>query len=167
MIPHDPGLHRIKNTMPHRAPILLIDRVAEIVPGERITTYKAVSANEPCYGRLGQDAQPEEYAYPTAFVVESWAQSAVLLSVWDAPNPDVLAGKVELAGSINGAEFSGRAYPGQLIEHEVRLVKQAGDTAILAGESFVDGRQILSVASFVVALRDVTELRPQPEGVPA
>ncbi|MFE9564798.1 3-hydroxyacyl-ACP dehydratase FabZ family protein [Streptomyces sp. NPDC006487] len=163
----DRGLHRIKNTMPHRSPILLVDRVAEVVPGERLTAVKAVSANEPCYARIGQDAGPEAYAYPAALTLESWAQAAVLLSVWEDPNPDVLAGKVELAGSINGVEFTGHVYPGELVRHEVRLVKLAGDTAILAGESFADGRPLLSVASLVVALRDVTELRPQPEAVAA
>ncbi|WP_274563264.1 3-hydroxyacyl-ACP dehydratase FabZ family protein [Streptomyces spiramyceticus] len=158
----DHGLHRIKNTIPHRTPILLVDQVVEAVPGERMSTRKAVSGNEPCYAALARDAPPAAYAYPIAFVIESWAQSAVLLSTWENPNPDVLAGKVELAGSINDVAFDGHAYPGDVLEHTVRMVKQAGDTAILAGETHVGGRRLLSVGSFVVALKDVTELLPAP-----
>lgn len=160
------GIHRIKNTIPHRVPILLVDRVGEVVPGVRMTTYKAISGNEPCYAQLGQHAGPADYAYPTAFVIESWAQSAVLLSTWEQPNPDVLAGKVELAGAINDVAFDGQAYPGQVLEHSVRLLKQAGDTAILTGETHVGGRRLLSVGAFVVALKDVTELLPAPAGLP-
>ncbi|MFP3989084.1 3-hydroxyacyl-ACP dehydratase [Streptomyces sp. E11-3] len=154
------GLERIKNTIPHRGPILLVERVGEVVPGERMTTYKAISANEPVYAGLGQDAAATDYAYPTSLVIESWAQSAVLLSVWEDPNPDVLAGKVELAGAINQVAIGGRAYPGDVLEHRVRLIKSVDDTAILAGETLVGGREVLSVGTFVVALRDVTELLP-------
>jgi 3-hydroxyacyl-[acyl-carrier-protein] dehydratase len=154
------GVDRIKNTIPHRGEILLVDRVTEVVPGRGLTAVKAVSGNEPCYAPLGQDAAPADYAYPTSLVVESWAQSAVLLSVWEAPNPDVLAGKVELAGSINDVAFGDRAYPGDVLEHRVRMVKAVGETSVLAGETLVGGREVLRVGSFVVALRDVTELLP-------
>lgn len=157
------GIDRIKNTIPHRGEILLVDRVTDVVPGESLTAYKAVSGNEPCYARLGQDATATDYAYPTSLVVESWAQSAVVLSVWKNPNPDVLAGKVELAGSINEVTIGVRAYPGDVLEHRVRLVKSVDETAILAGETYVGGRQVLGIGAFVVALRDVDELLPEPE----
>ncbi|MFF6995695.1 3-hydroxyacyl-ACP dehydratase FabZ family protein [Streptomyces sp. NPDC008313] len=160
------GIDRIKNTIPHRGQILLVDRAADVVPGESLTTYKAVSGNEPCYAALGQDAAGTDYAYPHSLVIESWAQSAVLLSVWEDPNPDVLAGKVELAGSIGEVAFGGRAYPGDVLEHRVRLLKTAGETAVLAGETYAGGREVLRVGSFVVALRDVTELIPVPDRAP-
>ncbi|MFE9600503.1 3-hydroxyacyl-ACP dehydratase FabZ family protein [Streptomyces hokutonensis] len=157
------GVDRIKNTIPHRGEILLVDRVTEVVPGETLAAVKAVSGNEPCYAGLGPEAAPADYAYPVSLVIESWAQSAVLLSVWENPNPDVLAGKVELAGSINEVTVGARAYPGDVLEHRVRLVKSAGETAVLAGESYADGREVLRVGTFVVALRDVGELRPVAE----
>ncbi|MDQ1026952.1 3-hydroxyacyl-[acyl-carrier-protein] dehydratase [Streptomyces umbrinus] len=160
------GIGRIKNTIPHRGEILLVDRAADVVPGESLTAYKAVSGNEPCYASLGQDAAASDYAYPTSLVIESWAQSAVLLSVWENPNPDVLAGKVELAGAINEVSFSGRAYPGDVLEHRVRLVKSVDETAVLAGETYAGGREVLRVGAFVVALRDVNELLPAPDRAP-
>ncbi len=87
----------------------------------------------------------------------------MLLSVWENPNPDVLAGKVELAGSIGDAVIGERAYPGDVLEHRVRLVKSVDETAILAGETLAGGREVLRIGSFVVALRDVTELLPAPD----
>jgi len=159
------GIDRIKSTIPHRGQILLVDRVRRVVPGQSLTAVKAISGNEPCYAPLGQDAAPADYAYPTSLVVESWAQSAVLLSVWEAPNPDVLAGKVELAGSINEVTFGARAYPGDVLEHRVRLVKAVDETAILAGETYAGSREVLRIGAFVVALRDVAELAPAPERV--
>ncbi|MEU8961411.1 3-hydroxyacyl-ACP dehydratase [Streptomyces sp. NPDC048491] len=157
------GIDRIKNTIPHRGEILLVDRVTNVMPGGSLTAYKAVSGNEPCYARLGQDATVRDYAYPTSLVVESWAQSAVVLSVWTNPNPDALAGKVELAGAINEVTIGGRAYPGDVLEHRVRLVKSVGETAILAGETYVGARQVLGIGTFVLALRDVDELLPESE----
>ncbi|MCJ0871753.1 3-hydroxyacyl-ACP dehydratase FabZ family protein [Streptomyces sp. AP-93] len=159
------GVDRIKSTIPHRTPILLVDRVGEVVPGEHLTAYKAVSGNEPCYAALPADAPASAYAYPNALVIESWAQAAVLLSVWEQPNPDVLAGKVELAGAINGVEISGRVHPGEVLEHRVRLVRAVDDTAILAGETLAGGRPVMSFQTFVVALRDVTELLPAGQSV--
>ncbi|MEU9386610.1 3-hydroxyacyl-ACP dehydratase [Streptomyces sp. NPDC048279] len=154
------GVCRIKKTIPHRGEILLVDRVTRVRPGETLTALKAVSGNEPCYARLGPEAAAADYAYPTSLVIESWAQSAVLLSVWDTPNPDVLAGKLELAGAINEVTVGVRTYPGDVLEHRVRLVKSAGETAVLAGETYAAGREVLRVGSFVVALRDVEDLRP-------
>ncbi|NYT96272.1 3-hydroxyacyl-ACP dehydratase FabZ family protein [Salinispora sp. H7-4] len=159
------GLERISRTIPHRTPILLVDRVTEVVVGERMTTRKAVSANEPVYAGLAGEAA--DYAYPIPLVVESWAQSAVLLAVWECPNPDVLAGKVELAGSIKEIAVEGQVFPGQVIEHHVQLVKSIGGTAILAGEARVEGAPLLRVGSFVVALRDVSELPTPTLSIPA
>ncbi|MEV6163988.1 3-hydroxyacyl-ACP dehydratase [Streptomyces sp. NPDC052052] len=156
------GIDRIKSTIPHRGEILLVDRVTEVVPGERLTAVKAVSGNEPCYARLGADAAAADYAYPVSLAIESWAQSAVLLSVWETPNPDVLVGKVELAGSINEVTVGGRAYPGDVLEHRVRLVKAVDETAVLAGETYAGGREVLRFGAFVVTLRDVAELAPAP-----
>jgi 3-hydroxyacyl-[acyl-carrier-protein] dehydratase len=161
------GLDRIKSSIPHRPPILLVDRIDEVVPGSRLVGRKAISGNEPCYAELGQDAAASAYEYPRALVIESWAQAAVLLAVWTRPNPDVLAGKVELAGAINGVVFGGPALPGDVLVHEVRLVRAIDDTAIVAGRTTVGDSPVLEIDSFVVALRDVTELRPVQERQPA
>ncbi|MBE1491990.1 hotdog family protein [Plantactinospora soyae] len=154
------GVAEIRKVVPHRYPILLLDRVVELVPGERLTAQKAVSCTEPCYEGLDEKAVDRDYAYPATLIVESWAQAGVLLATWDRPNPDVLVGMVGLAGAINDVSFGGPAYPGDVLEHRVRMVKVIGDTVILEGETVVGDTTVMRVGQFVETQRPVSALRP-------
>jgi 3-hydroxyacyl-[acyl-carrier-protein] dehydratase len=147
------GLAGIRRIIPHRFPVLLVDRVSEVDPGGSIVTLKAVSGREPCYA--GADV---EDAYPLGLLMESWAQSAVLLTRWGNPNPDVLADKVELISGIRDVVVHGDVVPGDVVEHHVRLVREVADAAILAGHSLVAGRKVLEVGSFTMARRRAEEL---------
>lgn len=148
------GVAEIKRIIPHRYPILLVDRVSEVVPGVRLTASKAVTCNEPCYEGLA-DAPPEKYAYPTPLLIESWAQAAVLLACWEHPNPDVVAGKIELAGALEDVRFRTPAFPGDVLEHRVRLVREIAGTSILEGVTVVGDSTVLEVGHFVLALRSL------------
>lgn len=160
------GVSEIRRIIPHRYPILLVDRVTEVERGIALTAVKAITANEPCYRAVPEQAGPEAYAYPTALLVESWAQAGVLLGVWDTPNPDVLAGAVELAGGVRELRLHRPVFPGDLLEHRARLVRTVGDTSILEGETRVAGEVVMEVRQFVLALRSVAALRPRA-AVPA
>jgi 3-hydroxyacyl-[acyl-carrier-protein] dehydratase len=142
----------IRRIIPHRFPVLLVDRVSEVDPGSGIVTLKAVSGREPCYAGDAEDA------YPLGLLMESWAQSAVLLTRWDNPNPDVLADRVELISGIRDVVVHGDVVPGDVVEHHVRLVREVGDAAILAGHSVVAGRKVLEIGSFTMARRRAEEL---------
>ncbi|GAA3283520.1 hypothetical protein GCM10020218_039960 [Dactylosporangium vinaceum] len=159
------GQASIKRTIPHRRSILLVDRVTSVDPGRTLTAVKAVTGNEPAYASMSPSADENAYAYPVSLLIESWAQAAVILAAWDTPNPDVLAGKVELAGAINDLRVGVPVYPGSVVEHHVELVKTIGDTSILSGRSTCAGELVLQVASFVLALRDMAVL-PRPD-IPA
>lgn len=142
----------IMRVIPHRYPVLLVDRVDSVVPGVSLVGYKAVSAAEACY----RDAV--DFAYPFGLLLESWAQSAVVLVAWESPNPDVVAGSVVLISSVKSVDVLGSVYPGDVVEHRVRIVRAVGDAAIVAGESFVGDRPVLRVGQFTLALRDVSVL---------
>jgi 3-hydroxyacyl-[acyl-carrier-protein] dehydratase len=154
------GVAEISKVVPHRDPILLLDRVVEVVPGERLTVLREVRGTEPCYQRLGAAAAGREHAYPVTLIVESWAQAGVLLATWDRPNPDVLVGMVGLAGAINDVSFFGPVYPGDVLEHRVRLVKVVGDSVILEGETVVGDTTVMRIGQFVETQRPVSALRP-------
>jgi 3-hydroxyacyl-[acyl-carrier-protein] dehydratase len=157
------GVDTIKRLIPHRHPILLVDRVIEVVPGSHLVAIKAVTVTEPCYAFADSSGDAAGYAYPTSLLLESWAQSAVLLACWDHPNPDVLAGKVELAAGIRKVELPAPVYPGDVVEHRVELVKTIDDAAVVSGGSRVGDTEVLRVGQFTVALRDVAVLyRIQP-----
>ncbi|MFF5428027.1 MULTISPECIES: 3-hydroxyacyl-ACP dehydratase FabZ family protein [unclassified Streptomyces] len=150
----------ITRIIPHRYPMLLVDRVTAAVPGSELTAVKAVTVAEPVYRRLPPDAGPDAFRYPRPLLVESWAQAAVLLAVWDTPNPDVTTGKVELAGAVDRVVFHRPVHPGDVLEHHVEVVRAVADTTILAGRTLVDGLPAVEVGHFIVALRPLDSLVP-------
>src|SRR5579875_3811513 len=70
-------VEQIKKLLPHRAPMLFVERLEEIVPGESATGYKAVGFNEPFF--LGHF--PERAVMPGVLIVEAMAQAAGALVV--------------------------------------------------------------------------------------
>ena len=161
------GLAEIKQIIPHRYPILLVDSVSAVEPGRRLTAHKAVTGHEPCYAGLDDDATSGDYAYPMSLLLESWAQAAVLLVLWERPNPDVLADKVELFAAISKAELLGPVFPGDVLEHRVELVRAAADAALLTGASFVNGRKILQIGTYTLVRREIDALSPGIDGASA
>jgi 3-hydroxyacyl-[acyl-carrier-protein] dehydratase len=152
----------LKRILPHRYPMLLVDRVTDIVPGKRLTAVKAVAGNEPWYQGLADGAEPGAYAYPKVLLVESWCQAAGVLATWDRPNPDVLSGDVMLFGSLNSITFGASVLPGSVVEHRVQLVRALGDTLVFEGDSVVGQRQVLTVGQVLMAMRPADSLRRQP-----
>ncbi|WP_308118263.1 3-hydroxyacyl-ACP dehydratase FabZ family protein [Streptomyces buecherae] len=157
------GPHRLKTLIPHRFPILLVDRVDEVTPGERIVTRKAVSVNEPWYQEL-PDATPDAgYGYPVALLIESWCQSAALLAAWDQ-DPEATDGQVALFGGMSGIEVVGRALPGDVLRHEVRISRAFAGTWFFEGATTTDdGREVLCVESVMTAMRPSSVLAPPQE----
>jgi len=158
------GIAEIKRIIPHRFPVLLIDRVGEVEAGKRLTAYKAVTGCEACYRELDDDAGPEDYAYPISLVLESWAQAAVLLAGWERPNPDVLADKAELLSMIGKTRLLAPVFPGDVIEHRVRLVRAVDDAAICTGAAFVGDQKILEVGTYTLARSRVGALASGSDG---
>ena len=147
----------IKARLPHRFPILLVDRVLDVQPGERIVTVKVVSLNDPWYRDLPDGTSDAGHAYPTALLVEGWCQAAALLSGWELSAEDT-AGKVALFGSMTDIEVTGTVLPGDVVRNEVVLSRSLGDTWIFTGTATVDGSPRLSVGSVMTALRPAAVL---------
>jgi 3-hydroxyacyl-[acyl-carrier-protein] dehydratase len=145
----------IKNVLPHRYPMLLVDRVTELEPGVRLTAHKAVTCNEPWYQGL---AEGGDDGYPEVLLIESWCQAAGVLAVWDRPNPDVLSGQVMLFGSMSGIRFLAPVVPGDLLEHHVRLVRALSDTVIFEGETVVGSDPVMEIGRVVMAMRPASKL---------
>lgn len=162
---------RIRAVLPHRHPMLLVDRVLHLEPGVGLRAIKAVTASEPWYAGLDQDpARPvtgPDYAYPHALLVESWCQAAGVLATWTRPNPDVRTGRVMLFGAISEITFGAPVLPGDVLEHRVVLDREVGDTVIFSGAALVDGTPVLSVGRVVVAFRPAGSLQADaPAGAP-
>ncbi|MET7937789.1 beta-hydroxyacyl-ACP dehydratase [Streptomyces sp. NPDC005322] len=148
----------IKRILPHRYPMLLVDRVTELVPGERARGLKAVTCNEPWYESVPDSAPEDAYHYPWTVLLESWCHVAGVLVARDRPNPDVRTGKAMLLGGITDAGFHRPVIPGDVVEHQVRLARQVGDTYVFEGESLVGDETVLTVGRLTMTMRPAAEL---------
>ncbi|MFB7614717.1 3-hydroxyacyl-ACP dehydratase FabZ family protein [Kitasatospora sp. NPDC056181] len=153
------GVPVIKSLIPHRFPILLVDRVLELAAGRSIVTVKAVTCNEPWYQGVADDAIQEQLGYPVPLLIESWCQSAALLAAWDQPAEQV-AGQVAVFGGMSDVVVRGAALPGDVLRHEVRISRALDGVWFFEGRTLVDGEPVLEVGSVMTALRPASALLP-------
>lgn len=155
------GVAEIARRLPHRYPMLLIDRVIEIVPGERLTALKAVTASEPWFGTRpptdpGIALDRSAMHFPPVLLMESLCQAAALLAVWDRPDSTVLRKRAMLLGSVLEVTIHAPVEPGSVIHHRVRLSRDFGDSFVFEGTSYVDDEVVLRIGQVLVALRTAT-----------
>ena len=115
----------IKEIIPHRYPFLLVDRIEELVEGERAVGIKNVTANEPFFpGHF-----PDYPVMPGVLIVEALAQvgAVALLSV------DTNKGKLALFAGIDKVRFKRQVRPGDTLRLEVTITRSRG--AIGFGEA--------------------------------
>lgn len=112
----------IKKVIPHRDPMLLVDTVEELVPGERIrTTFWVDPEREIFAGHF-----PGDPVLPGVYTVECMAQSADILLL----SCERYAGKVPLFLGIDAVKFRSKIIPGDTIEMRAALVKERPEKAI-------------------------------------
>jgi 3-hydroxyacyl-[acyl-carrier-protein] dehydratase len=134
----------IKQIIPHRPPMLLLDAVDELVVGKRILA------------RLTLRDRPD---LPLLLLVESLAQAALVLVLRERPHAEVGHTAVPVAGSVHGVRFGAMVRRGETVVHEVRLVRELGGMAWVRGESRVGDRVVLEVDRLAVTTRPVLALR--------
>ena len=147
--------------LPHRGPMMLVDRILELVPGERVVAQKAVTHGETWYRGVAGTARAD-YAYPAALLLESFNQAcaALVMATWDDGTVDVLDAGVPMLGSYTGVSFGAPVLPGDLLEHHVRITRTETDAMMLEGQTLVAGRPVLSAGRGLVVRRPALALRP-------
>lgn len=148
---------RATDLLPHRYPMLLVDRVLELIDGQEVTAVKAVSVNEPWYARAAGSGE-SRFAYPQLLLVESFAQTAGILGTTVGLGGTSETGQVTLIGSVSDARFHRDVFPGDVVTHRVRVEKVLADAAVVSGESEADGQPVLTVSQMVLAFRPESEL---------
>lgn len=150
----------IRAVLPHRHPMLLVDRITALEPGRRIVGLKNVTINEPCYAHLGDDDPLECWAYPVTLMLESFGQVAGVLVNTRRRAAQASEDELMLFGAVSGMRLAGaQVYPGDTLEHEVRLERELGDKALLAGFIRAGARLVAEVERVVVAYRDRAQCR--------
>lgn len=142
-------IHQILEYLPHRYPILLVDRVMEVVPGERITALKNVSVNEPFF----PGHYPHHPVMPGVLIIEAMAQTAAILSFKTMGNkPD--ENSVYYFVGIDGARFKRPVSPGDQLIIEVSFLMNRRGMWKFAATAKVDG-QIAAEAELICTMRQV------------
>ena len=126
-------IKEIMSIIPHRPPFLLIDRVEEIVEGEKIVAIKNVTMNEPFF--VGH--YPGEPVMPGVLIVEAMAQAGAVAIL----SMDQFKRKTPYFGAIDKAKFRKKVVPGDCLKLEVTFTKLRGNAGIGKGIAYVDGKK--------------------------
>ncbi len=127
-------IHQVLKKLPHRYPILLVDRVLELEKGVRIRALKNVTVNEPFFtGHF-----PHRPVMPGVLMLEALAQAAALLSFeTEGAVPD--DNTIYYFAGIDGARFKRPVEPGDQLVLEVALLRTKARVYKYAARATVDG----------------------------
>jgi len=138
---------RIMAAIPHRYPMLLVDRIESIDPGKSIVGIKAVSINEDFFnGHF-----PGRPIMPGVLIVEALAQTAGVLAVHSLGLEG--SGKLVYFMAIEEAKFRSPVEPGCLLRLEVDIVQMRSKACKFAGRASVDGK-LAAEARFTAMIAD-------------
>ena len=140
-------IKRVMAALPHRYPMLLIDRVEQILPDQSITAIKAVSMNEGFF----QGHFPGRPIMPGVLIVEALAQAAGVLAVESLGLAN--SGKLVYFMAIEGAKFRNPVEPGCLLQLDVQFVQKRATVCKFAGKASVDGK-VVAEANFTAMIAD-------------
>jgi 3-hydroxyacyl-[acyl-carrier-protein] dehydratase len=129
-------IQEIQNLLPHRYPFLLIDRVLEIIPGQKLTAYKNVTINEPFFnGHF-----PGQPVMPGVLILEALAQAMAILA-YKSENMDPNRKLTYLMG-VDGARFRKPVLPGDRLQLAIEVVRHKGSVWKTKGTATVDGVRV-------------------------
>ena len=149
---HEPrtiDLQGIMDLLPHRYPILLVDRILDYEPQSWIRGLKNVSYDEQVF----QGHFPNRPVFPGVYIVEAMAQTGGCLLLREFEDR---ARKVIYFMSIDGVKFRKPVVPGDQLVMEVKVVSFKGRICKMRGEAFVDGQKVAE-AEFMSMLMDLAE----------
>ncbi|MBW1998377.1 MAG: 3-hydroxyacyl-ACP dehydratase FabZ [Deltaproteobacteria bacterium] len=126
----------IMRYLPHRYPFLLVDRILELVPGEKVVGLKNVTINEPFF----QGHFPGAPIMPGVLIIEAMAQTGGVLAYESLP-PELHGSPVYFM-AIDRVKFRRPVLPGDQLVSEVRLLRQRSKVIKLAGMAKVDDHKV-------------------------
>ncbi|MEK7811852.1 MAG: 3-hydroxyacyl-ACP dehydratase FabZ [Pseudomonadota bacterium] len=141
-------IHEVLEHLPHRYPFLLIDRVLEVVPNEKIVALKNVTINEPFF----PGHYPHHPVMPGVLVIEAMAQAAALLSFKSmGTKPDT--NSVYFFVGIEYAGFKRPVSPGDQLIFKVAIIQNRRGLWKFQAVAEVDGL-VAAEAELICTIRD-------------
>jgi UDP-3-O-[3-hydroxymyristoyl] N-acetylglucosamine deacetylase/3-hydroxyacyl-[acyl-carrier-protein] dehydratase len=129
------GIEQILGTLPHRYPMLLVDRVVEVVGRERIVGIKNVTYNEPFF----QGHFPGHPVMPGVLILEAMAQAGGMLLMGAVEDP---RNKVVYFLSLDEVKFRRPVVPGDQLRFELEMLQFRGRNCRMRGVAYVDGERV-------------------------
>ena len=124
------NIKEMMEIIPHRQPMLLVDRVEIVEENQKATGYKGITYNEPYFaGHF-----PQEPVMPGVLIMEAMAQTVAVLLL----NKPEMRGKLGYYGAMNKVRFRKKVVPGTMLRMEVEILKQRGPVAMAYGKAYTD-----------------------------
>ena len=122
----------IQEILPHRFPFLLVDKIIELVPREKIVAVKQVTANEHFF----QGHFPEAPVMPGVLIIEALAQAGAILALREMEDRQ---NKIPFFSGIDRARFRRPVVPGDTLILEVTALRTGTRVQKMRGLAKVDG----------------------------
>jgi len=146
------NFEEVRRLLPQSHPFLMVDKVVELVPGERIIAQKNISGNESFF----EGHFPGMAIMPAALILESLAQATILLvrksAELAAPSGTPPDPAVYLFGSVH-AKMQRPVFPGDVMKLEVKLTRLYGEGGAADGTATVEGKACTSAEMFFSKVR--------------
>lgn len=138
-------INTIMESIPHRYPFLLVDRILELVPNQRVVALKNVTINEPFF----QGHFPNRPIMPGVLIIEAMGQAGGVLAASVLP-PEKKGALIFFMG-MDKVKFRKPVVPGDQLIFELEILKQRTKAVKMAGVAKVDGKvaaEAVMMASF-------------------
>lgn len=137
-------IKEIMATLPHRYPMLLVDRILEIEEGKKVVAIKNVTMNEAFF----QGHFPDEPVMPGVLIMEALAQAGAVAIL----SMDEYKGKIPLFGAIDKCKFRGKVVPGDQLRLEMEIVKLKKVAGIGKAAAYVRDKKVAEgELTFIIA----------------
>jgi UDP-3-O-[3-hydroxymyristoyl] N-acetylglucosamine deacetylase/3-hydroxyacyl-[acyl-carrier-protein] dehydratase len=149
-VPSKLNIEQIMEIMPHRYPMLLVDRILELEEGKRVVGIKNVTINEPFFaGHF-----PGHPIMPAVLIVEAMAQTGgvLLLSMVEHPKE-----KLVYFMAIDKAKFRKPVMPGDQVRFELEMVRLKMNTCKMRGKAYVE-EDLVAEAELLSVVKDRQEV---------
>lgn len=152
-------INEIQRILPHRYPFLLIDRVIDLTPRERIVALKNVTINEPFF----QGHFPNLPIMPGVLIVEAIAQAGGALLLTEVEDRDQ---KLMVFTGIERARFRRPVVPGDQVRIEVEVKTWRMNAVRMEGKAFVGEKRVAeaTVTCQLIARAGTQKAEPEANG---
>lgn len=129
-------IQKIMNLLPHRYPFIMIDRVVELVPNEKVIALKNVTINEPFF----QGHFPKNPVMPGVLIIEAMGQAGAILAAESLPKEK--QGSLIYFMGMDKVKFRKPVVPGDQIILELRFLRRRAMVFKMSGIAFVEKKRV-------------------------